>query len=241
MIVFDLQRDTHIRFAADVSQGAVPQPVWAGERLVVYARTVNGAPQLIGRPADGSAGEVVLATGMMPTIAAGRLVFARGANKGLDLFHMASPDAGDPGTPEGLEESPASELQPALSPDGTLLAYSLGNEGDTEVILRTYPAATQRWQVSSGGGMLPVWSPRGDALYYRTIPGAVMRVDVGRTPTVTLGTPREVRRPSRLIARVGYDVSPDGKRLLMVDEGTGDVQRGTSVTVAQNWFAAFKK
>ena len=45
----------------------------------------------------------------------------------------------------------------------------------------------------------------------------------------------------RLITRVGYDVSPDGKRLLMVDEMTGDEQRGTSVTVAQNWFASFKK
>jgi hypothetical protein len=36
-------------------------------------------------------------------------------------------------------------------------------------------------------------------------------------------------------------VSPDGKRLLMVDEMTGDEQRGTSVAVAQNWFAAFQK
>ena len=68
-----------------------------------------------------------------------------------------------------------------------------------------------------------------------------MRVDVRRTPTVTLGTPRMIQRPSRLVARVGYDVSPDGKRLLMVEEITGDAQRGTSVTVAQNWFAAFRK
>ena len=56
-----------------------------------------------------------------------------------------------------------------------------------------------------------------------------------------LGTPRMIQRPSRLVARVGYDVSPDGKRLLMVEEITGDAQRGTSVTVAQNWFAAFRK
>jgi serine/threonine-protein kinase len=241
VIVIDLQRDTHIRFASDVSHGAVAQPEWAGERMVVYPRTLNGA-QLIGRPSDGSAGEVVLAKGTMPTIAAGRLVFARGANRSFDLFHMALPDAGaDPGTPQGLEESPVNEVQPALSPDGKLLAYSLGNQGSTEVILRTYPAATERWQVSSGGGASAVWSPRGDALYYRTVSGALMRVDVGRTPTVTLGTPREVRRPSRLVARAGYDVSPDGKRLLMVDEATGGEQRGTSVTVAQNWFAGFRK
>jgi hypothetical protein len=68
-----------------------------------------------------------------------------------------------------------------------------------------------------------------------------MRVDLRRTPAVTLGTPRLVQRPSRLVARVGYDVSPDGKRLLMVEEISGNDQRGTSVTVAQNWFAAFRK
>ena len=36
VIVVDLQRDTHIRFAPDVSGGAVPRPVWAGERMIVY-------------------------------------------------------------------------------------------------------------------------------------------------------------------------------------------------------------
>jgi serine/threonine protein kinase/Tol biopolymer transport system component len=241
-IVVDLQRDTHIRLAADVGTPSGTWPVWAGDRMVVYTRLLNGAYQLIGRPADGSAGEVVLTRGIQPTIAAGRLVFVRGAPGNFDLFHMASPQPGaDPGTPQRLEESPTDEMGPALSPDGTLLAYSLGNQGDTEVILRTYPAATGRWQVSSGGGALAVWSPRGDALYYRKVSGALMRVDVRRTPTVTVGTPREVRRPSRLITRVGYDVSPDGKRLLMVDEMTGDGQRGTTVTVAQNWFASFKK
>jgi Tol biopolymer transport system component len=185
----------------------------------------------------------MLTTGLQPSIAAGRLVFARvSASRGADLFHMRLPQAGaDPGTPQGLQESPANDVDPALSPDGTLLAYSLGNQGNTEVILRTYPAATDRWQVSSGGGASPVWSPRGDALYYRTISGPIMRVDVRKTATVTLGTPRLVQRPSRLVARVGYDVSPDGKRLLMVEEITGDGGRGTSVTVAQNWFAAFRK
>jgi Tol biopolymer transport system component len=88
---------------------------------------------------------------------------------------------------------------------------------------------------------MPVWSPRGDALFYRSVSGALMRVDVRRTPTVTLGTPQQVRQPSRLIARAGYDVSPDGKRLLMVDAMAGNEQPGTVVTVAQNWFASFKK
>lgn len=58
---------------------------------------------------------------------------------------------------------------------------------------------------------------------------------------VTLGVPREVSRPASLIARAGFDVSPDGKRLLMVREVRDDDGRGPALAVVQNWFAEFRK
>ena len=67
-----------------------------------------------------------------------------------------------------------------------------------------------------------------------------MRVEVGTTPSVTLGTPQLVPRPSNLVARLGFDVSKDGTRLLMVQEVKTDEQRGAAVAVMQNWFASFK-
>ena len=87
-----------------------------------------------------------------------------------------------------------------------------------------------------------MWSPRSDAIYYRDVPGQIMRVAVRRNrSSVTLDTPTPVARPSSLLARVGYDISRDGKRLLMVQEVKTDEQRAASLAVVQNWLAGVKR
>jgi hypothetical protein len=86
-----------------------------------------------------------------------------------------------------------------------------------------------------------VWSRAGDAIYYKDPPGQIFRVAVGSKPSVTLGTPQLVSRPATLLARVGFDVSPDGRRLLMVREVRTDEQRRMALAVVQNWSAAFRK
>ena len=207
---------------------------------VVYSRTDQ---ILMMRAADGSGGPTEIGQGMQPFASAGRLVFMRvAAGRGGDLYHLLLPP-GDapPGAASVLQQSPEHDWEPALSSDGTLLAYNGGDRGQSEVILRTYPNQTGRWQVSSAGGSTPVWSPRGDALYYRDIAGHVMRVEVRKTPALTLGGPQHVARPSSLLARAGFDVSLDGTRLLMVQELKTDEQRTASLAVVQNWFAAFRK
>lgn len=180
---------------------------------------------------------------MQPFVSAGRLVFSRlTAGTGGDLYHLLLPPGdGRPASAEVLQQLPEHEWESALSPDGTLLAYNSGDAGQSEVILRTYPKQTGQWLVSSAGGSAAVWSPRGDALYYRDIAGQIMRVDVRATLSVTLGAPPLVPRPANLLARVGYDISPDGTRLLMVQEAKTDEQRAASLAVVQNWFAGFRK
>ena len=69
-----------------------------------------------------------------------------------------------------------------------------------------------------------------------------MRVAVRRNrSSVTLDTPTPVARPSSLLARVGYDISRDGKRLLMVQEVKTDEQRAASLAVVQNWLAGVNR
>jgi hypothetical protein len=38
-----------------------------------------------------------------------------------------------------------------------------------------------------------------------------------------------------------YDVSPDGKRFLMIKEGSGADQRPPTIEVVQNWFEELKR
>jgi hypothetical protein len=66
-------------------------------------------------------------------------------------------------------------------------------------------------------------------------------VDRTRRPQVTLGTPTAVQRSPNLLARLGFDVSLDGSKLLMVQEVPLDDQRPPSLAVVRNWFAQFEK
>jgi serine/threonine-protein kinase len=238
VIVADLQRHTHIRLGDRVD--TLSRPTWRDDRTVIYGRSQGRRQVIVMRAADGSGPETILADGMQPRFAAGRVLYTKlGPGTAGDLFHLLLPPDAPPGPPEMLQQRREHEWEPALSPDGTLLAYSFGDVGQSEVNLQTYPKQTGQWQVSSAGGGNAVWSPHGDAIYYREPQGQIMRVAVRATPTVTLGAPTLVARPSNLIARVGFDVSADGSRLLMVEEVAPEAQRAAAVAVVQNWLAEF--
>ena len=66
-------------------------------------------------------------------------------------------------------------------------------------------------------------------------------VGVSTKPEVTLSPPRLVERPASLLARQGFDVSPDGTRLLMVQEVKTQSDRGPTRAVVQNWQAEFSR
>ncbi len=239
VIVADLQRHTHIRIA-DRADGS-SRPAWRDDRTVIYSSSVTPS-RIVMRAADGSGSETELAAGMQPNVRNGMLVFTHlDAGRGGGLNYLRLPAGGPAGAAQLLQQRPEHEWEPALSPDATLLAYSSGDPGQSEVILRTFPTQTAQWQVSSNGGNWSTWSPKGDAIYYRDVPGQILRVEVSLRPQVTLGTPVIVKRPSSLIARVGFDVSADGSKLLMVQEVALDDQRPPSLAVVQNWFAAFRK
>ncbi len=242
VVVIDLNRRTNtvIGQRADLQS----RPAWRDNRTLVYASDAGAAGGRIEiRRADASQPATGLFSGFQHSLGAGRLLFVRlDAGKGGGLWHTAmSPGEAAVTTPVELQQTQPHEWQPALSPDGKLLAYSSGDVGQSEVMLQRYPEASGQWQVSRAGGSQAVWSPSGDTLYFRDVPGLIFAVSVKSGDEVTLGVPREVSRPASLIARAGFDVSPDGKRLLMVREVRNDDGRGPALAVVQNWFAEFRK
>jgi hypothetical protein len=157
-----------------------------------------------------------------------------------NLHQLLIPPSGATAGDQVFQALPEHETEASLSPDGTLLVYTQGEAGQSNVVLRTFPASTRQWRVSSNGGSIASWSPTGDAIYYRDVPGQVMRVAVTSRPEVSLSTPAVVPRPPSLVARYGFDVSLDGTKLLMVHEVPVDDQRLPSVAVVRNWFAEFR-
>src|SRR5687767_6121047 len=70
------------------------------------------------------------------------------------------------------------QFQPAISPDSRWVAYQSDESGVHEVYVTKFsperPSEAARIQISSGGGMGPVWSPNRKELLYRTPDGRAM-------------------------------------------------------------------
>ena len=82
--------------------------------------------------------------------------------------------------PQLLIRGPSDEGQPAMSPDGRWIAYQSNSSGRWEVYVQPFPGLGGRWQVSTQGGVSPIWGPNGRELFYRNA-RAVISVPVAAT------------------------------------------------------------
>jgi serine/threonine protein kinase/Tol biopolymer transport system component len=240
VIVADLQRQTHILVADRVAPSA--RPTWRDDRTVLYSIPSGAGEAIASRRADASQAQIEWFPGMQPNVSAGRLLFVREEAGNRGVWHVVLPP-GDTAARDAavIQQAPINENEPALSPDGRLLAYAHGDYGQAEVMLRTYPEATGQWQVSLEGGGRPLWNRASDRLFFRDTAGQLFVVDVTKKPTVRLSRPRAVPRPPLVIARAGFDVSRDGKQLLMIREVKAETDKGPSLAVVQNWLADFRR
>lgn len=61
-----------------------------------------------------------------------------------------------------------SESNARLSPDGRWIAYVSDESGRREVYAQSFPGLGRKVQISVGGGLEPMWNPRGGAIVYRS-------------------------------------------------------------------------
>jgi eukaryotic-like serine/threonine-protein kinase len=135
-----------------------------------------------------------------------------------------------------------SGVRPALSADGQWLAYSSNESGRFEIFVQAFPASTGRRQVSADGGVEPWWSPRGNELFYFTLSGTLMSVQVNTL--ADLSRPSVAVEPKSWIFQsngtaAAYDVAADG-RVLMVKAAGGGQSGAPQLVVVQNWLETLK-
>jgi len=115
-------------------------------------------------------------------------------------------------------KTPALEGGIAFSADGRWLAHTSDETGQREIVVRAFPQAEPAHQVSKGGGIEVIWPPKSKDLFYRN-GNKRMAVEISTTPTLTVGAPRVLFEGDFVPSsgsRANWDVTPDGKRFLML-------------------------
>ena len=125
-----------------------------------------------------------------------------------------------------------------ISPNGRWLAYNSSESGATEVYVVAYGGGQGKWQVSANGGAQAQWSRDGSELYYVN-----PAYDLLAVPVKEVSGALQFGAAHTLVNRwsapdVFFDVSPDGKKILL-DRVSQQVSQ--SVTVVSNFQAELKK
>ena len=228
--IFDSVRDSLVRLTFEGDSG---WPVWSRNgRELIYALNRSGTSWDIYRKATDGAG-VEASVLIKPLL---QIPHAVSDESGLlalteispSSFHTAMLSMRD----RALNVRVKNAWTPSLSPDGRWFAYTSNDAGRYEVYVRPTSGAEGRWQISTEGGVEPVWSPSGSELFYRD-GDHVLAVDVVTDPTFAHRRPRKLFEGNYALGEVkddtrAYDVTPDGRRFLMLkpetEPSTGDLK-----------------
>src|SRR5579871_6738527 len=155
---------------------------------------------------------------------------ARGAWVKTLPLDLADPEHPKPGKPEPFLQMPAAEFFGNFSPNGRWMAYSSDESGQPEIYVRPFPGPGGKWQISAGGGSVPVWSHNGRELFYATLENRIMVTEyIAQGDSFTYTKPR-LWSDKQINSSGGnrfYDLHPDGKRFAIFPNlETADEKQG---------------
>jgi eukaryotic-like serine/threonine-protein kinase len=243
--LYDLSRDTLTRltFEGNVNQ----YPAWTPDgKRIAFSSNKEGPQNLFWQLADGSGELEQLTTSEYSHYPHswspdGQLLAFMEVNPatGQDIWVLRLGDR----KAQPFLRTAFSEGAPRFSPDGRWLAYASDESGRFEIYVQPYPGPGGKWQISAEGGNESAWNPNGRELFYRS-GDKMMAVDIATQPGFAVGKPRllfQGQYQPTTGTSPNYDVSPDGKRFLMLKPTEQAEAAPTQINVVLNWFEELKR
>ena len=239
--VLDLARGVRTRLTFGPVANA--SPVWSPDgKWIAYLSKRGDHFDIYRKQSDGSSGEEVLVssdTAVMPDSWAhdGKsLVYTKHYSNDHEEIWVV-PTEGERKSRMVVPRGSHGDL----SPDGRWLAYQSGESGLSEIYVVPFGGGQGKWQVSSNGGMAPHWSADGKELYYfeTSASGTIFAVPVKDAGgALQFGVAQPLVTGWTSLNGPTYDVSPDGKKILL-DRVVQQVS--PSITVITNFPSLLKK
>jgi serine/threonine-protein kinase len=236
--VYDLKRGTMQRLTFDGQSGS---PVFSpdGKRIVYQSATGASTPNLWMKSADGSGQAERLTHSEFRQLPyswspdGSMLAFTENHPETRADIYIISMQADHTARP--LVNSKFAEGMPQISPDGKWIAYNSYETGTSEIYVQNFPTPAGKWQVSSGGGLLPKWSWDGKQLFYVSVSTStnLMAVDITTNAKFQAGTPHLAASGAEWL-HSGYVVTHDG-HLYGGRSVNGTTQQKDDIRVVENF------
>ena len=222
---------TGVAFSPDGNRLAYAEDGERGARLMLQSIDRSSPPQeLLVRssrmsPSDWLATGETLLLSTLTTMGDGDLMTLR-------LVPGAAPDT--------LVEQSGNQFGPTASPDGQFVAYVSDETGRFEVFVVPLRGPGRRRQVTTDGGVEPMWSRDGRELFYR-VGNQMMAVPIAMGPSFSPGKSRLLFEGTFSHGSPGqpdYDVTADGRFLMLRPTGT---PAPSELRIMTNWFDELRR
>jgi len=254
--VYDLPRDLAIRLTN--GPGVKEFPTWTPDgRHMIFALEEGARGGIYWTPADGAGKpEKLIESRYLEspgnfTPDGTRLIYGElnpaGMGSSIRIVPVESRSGQvKAGKPDVFLSTPSTNPYPAFSPDGRWIAYCSTESGVYEVYVRAFPDKGSKWQISNSGGMMPVWSPSRNEIFYRTEDERLMVASytvkgdsfLAERPRLWYGGPL-----ANLGLTVNFDLAPDGKRFAVLLPGGAPEppEARNHVTLLLNFFDELRR
>ena len=226
------------------------RPTWSPDgRLVAFIRdSSNGnLGKVYVRRMDGSGADKLLAAIDRPVqeitwSGDGKWLVVRTDNGSAGAGDIVGVRTSGDTTQVPLVATSFTEMHPEVSRDGHWLAYTSNESGKNEIYVRPFPeSSTGRWQVSTGGGSEPMWSPDGRELFFLDGATRLVAAQLRTTPAFEVVRLQPLFDALNFVVdpfHQSYDVAPDGRSFLFTRRrSSGRASATLRAVLVENWFA----